>query len=149
MPGIVRSKEFDLCVHPHVRATGPLGTAFARCPRSHLGAFQFKRRRARHNLVIAASLVKELPIFPLGVVAFPSCSTPLNIFEARYRSRLTDVCSVLFIPGVTLVLQKKTLICGVLSKHCLVICSPTVLCCGYQVPCAFQYAFGRRRRVSS
>lgn len=27
--------------------------------------------------------VKELPVFPLGVVAFPTGDVPLNIFEAR------------------------------------------------------------------
>ena len=30
-----------------------------------------------------AATVKELPIFPLNVVAFPSVAVPLNIFEAR------------------------------------------------------------------
>ena len=30
------------------------------------------------------AVTKELPIFPLNIVAFPSCSTPLHIFEARW-----------------------------------------------------------------
>lgn len=29
------------------------------------------------------TVIEELPIFPLGVVAFPGADTPLHIFEAR------------------------------------------------------------------
>jgi Lon protease-like protein len=28
---------------------------------------------------------RELPVFPLGMTAFPSVPTSLHIFEARYR----------------------------------------------------------------
>ena len=32
--------------------------------------------------------VRELPIFPLNLVAFPTATVPLNIFEARYCKQL-------------------------------------------------------------
>ena len=32
--------------------------------------------------------VREMPIFPLNLVAFPTATVPLNIFEARYCKRL-------------------------------------------------------------
>lgn len=35
--------------------------------------------------------VKELPIFPLGVVLFPGVPLPLHIFEPRYRQMLGDI----------------------------------------------------------
>jgi ATP-dependent Lon protease len=35
--------------------------------------------------------VKELPIFPLGVVLFPGVPLPLHIFEPRYRQLLADI----------------------------------------------------------
>lgn len=41
--------------------------------------------RQPRELVVLAGVKKELPIFPLGLVAFPVASVPLRIFEARYR----------------------------------------------------------------
>ncbi len=35
--------------------------------------------------------IKELPIFPLPLVLFPSELLPLHIFEPRYRKMLTDI----------------------------------------------------------
>jgi Lon protease-like protein len=35
--------------------------------------------------------VRELPLFPLGVVLFPGVPLPLHIFEPRYRQMLDDV----------------------------------------------------------
>ena len=35
--------------------------------------------------------VKELPVFPLPVVLFPSVPLPLHIFEPRYRQMLSDI----------------------------------------------------------
>jgi ATP-dependent Lon protease len=35
--------------------------------------------------------VRELPIFPLGVVLFPGVPLPLHIFEPRYRKMLLDI----------------------------------------------------------
>ena len=35
--------------------------------------------------------VRELPLFPLGVVLFPGVPLPLHIFEPRYRRLLVDV----------------------------------------------------------
>ncbi|MGA9994701.1 MAG: LON peptidase substrate-binding domain-containing protein [Pyrinomonadaceae bacterium] len=35
--------------------------------------------------------VRELPLFPLGVVLFPGVPLPLHIFEQRYRQMLLDV----------------------------------------------------------
>ncbi len=35
--------------------------------------------------------VKDLPIFPLGVVLFPGVPLPLHIFEPRYRQMLSDI----------------------------------------------------------
>lgn len=35
--------------------------------------------------------VRELPLFPLAVVLFPSVPLPLHIFEPRYRQMLADV----------------------------------------------------------
>jgi ATP-dependent Lon protease len=35
--------------------------------------------------------VRELPLFPLGVVLFPGVPLPLHIFEPRYRRMLADV----------------------------------------------------------
>ncbi|HVG37652.1 MAG TPA: LON peptidase substrate-binding domain-containing protein [Pyrinomonadaceae bacterium] len=35
--------------------------------------------------------VRELPIFPLGVVLFPGTPLPLHIFEPRYRQMLEDI----------------------------------------------------------
>jgi len=32
----------------------------------------------------------EIPLFPLDVVLFPGTALPLHIFEARYRSLITD-----------------------------------------------------------
>jgi Lon protease-like protein len=34
---------------------------------------------------VRASGIRRLPIFPLGIVAFPTAHVPLTIFEARYR----------------------------------------------------------------
>ena len=34
--------------------------------------------------------IRELPIFPLNTVLFPSASLPLQIFEERYREMLND-----------------------------------------------------------
>lgn len=35
--------------------------------------------------------VRELPLFPLGVVLFPGTPLPLHIFEPRYRQMLADI----------------------------------------------------------
>jgi len=35
--------------------------------------------------------VRELPLFPLGMVLFPGVPLPLHIFETRYRRMLADV----------------------------------------------------------
>src|ERR1051325_1599477 len=35
--------------------------------------------------------VRELPLFPLAVVLFPSVPLPLHVFEERYRRLLADV----------------------------------------------------------
>ncbi len=35
--------------------------------------------------------VRELPLFPLGVVLFPGVPLPLHIFESRYRQMLNDI----------------------------------------------------------
>jgi ATP-dependent Lon protease len=35
--------------------------------------------------------VRELPIFPLGVVLFPGMPLPLHIFEPRYQQMLSDL----------------------------------------------------------
>ena len=35
--------------------------------------------------------VRELPLFPLGVVLFPGVPLPLHIFEQRYRQMILDV----------------------------------------------------------
>lgn len=44
-------------------------------------SLQHCKSRTWHWQLDAAT--KELPIFPLNCVAFPACSTPLHIFEAR------------------------------------------------------------------
>lgn len=43
------------------------------------------RQRARHSCIVHSSSIRRLPIFPLGIVAFPTAQVPLTIFEARYR----------------------------------------------------------------
>jgi len=40
--------------------------------------------RAAENEAVTAE-VRELPMFPLSLVSFPGCMTPLFIFEAKYR----------------------------------------------------------------
>ena len=42
-----------------------------------------RRQRSWQCRATKSRNTKLLPIFPLGLVAFPACSTPLMIFEAR------------------------------------------------------------------
>ncbi|MGH9916678.1 MAG: LON peptidase substrate-binding domain-containing protein, partial [Pyrinomonadaceae bacterium] len=35
--------------------------------------------------------IRELPLFPLSIVLFPSVPLPLHIFEPRYRQMIKDV----------------------------------------------------------
>ncbi|KAF8057912.1 Lonrf1 [Scenedesmus sp. PABB004] len=68
---------------PAARGGGASGAAAAQ-QRGHTPP----RRAARARVVAcraAAGEKKQLPIFPLSVVALPSATVPLMIFEARYR----------------------------------------------------------------
>ena len=46
-----------------------------------------KRRRYAHPV----SLVRDFPLFPLGIVALPSELVPLHIFEERYKTMVARV----------------------------------------------------------
>ena len=68
------------------------------------GGFQpGRRRRARTGLgagpcagtflrlqVVAEELVRDFPLFPLGIVALPHEYVPLHIFEERYRTMIGE-----------------------------------------------------------
>ena len=58
------------------------GLAVIPALRQRLAAGHPGRRTA---LAVHATAIRQLPIFPLGLVAFPTMEVPLTIFEARYR----------------------------------------------------------------
>lgn len=39
-------------------------------------------------------MTRTVPLFPLGLVAFPHVSVPLHVFEARYRALVRDLLAV-------------------------------------------------------
>lgn len=84
MRGIAIESDRVLCLHRHT--PGYASRTGHSCVSAEARK-QCQRRRhtppLRRCLVVSASQVKELPIFPLGVVAFPACQTPLHVFEAR------------------------------------------------------------------
>ena len=65
-------------------AAGPRGAAHGGLPR-------VEGRRSRHRVAAKAGLTKEIPIFPLNMVAMPYAITPLHIFEARYRVMFSTI----------------------------------------------------------
>lgn len=51
--------------------------------RSHTLIPKASERQAANVLPFGPGTIREIPVFPLSVVAFPTGNVPLNIFEAR------------------------------------------------------------------
>lgn len=70
--------------------------AASRCRSLPSSVSPWQRGTRRVRVVCAAGERKQLPIFPLSMVALPVALVPLRIFEARYRvlfNTLLDGCS--------------------------------------------------------
>ena len=48
----------------------------------------------RRVLVLGLNRVTQVPLFPLNTVVFPGVSTPLHIFEERYRSLVREMLDI-------------------------------------------------------
>ncbi|KAF5826116.1 PUA-like domain-containing protein [Dunaliella salina] len=75
-------------------------------------AFQYKRTNLSHQQQrLHCKATQTLPIFPLSLVALPSSTVPLVIFEARYRVLFNTLLAGE--PGVEEgLVQKDSAICG-------------------------------------
>ena len=66
-------------------------SGFAAGPRGGSHAAVGVGRGRKHRVAAMGGLTKEIPIFPLNMVAMPYAITPLHIFEARYRVMFSTI----------------------------------------------------------